>query len=55
MLRLLDQAFWRFVSGFVLILIISVSILTLFGMYQSTKENVAGLLQSLQADTLTAK
>jgi len=55
MFNLLDQAFWRFASGFVIILIISVSILTLFGMYQGAKANVAGFLQSVREDSLDAK
>lgn len=50
MFKLLDKTFWRFASGFVLILVVSVSLLTLFGMYENTKENVAALFRAISVE-----
>lgn len=44
MSKLLDRAFWKFLSGFVLILIISFSVLTVFGVWRETRENYAALI-----------
>ncbi len=41
---LLDRSFWRFLSGFALILLVSVSLLTLLGNYRAIKKQVAALL-----------
>lgn len=46
MLKLFDKAFWKFTSGFVLVLILSFSILTLSSVWKETRENSAALLQA---------
>jgi len=43
MKKLLDGAFWRFLSGFVLILFVSVSLLTLLGNYRAVRDHIAAL------------
>jgi hypothetical protein len=51
MFKLLDKAFWRFCSGFVLILVVSFSLLTVFGAFREARENFATLLQSWEGVT----
>ncbi|MEK7170483.1 MAG: hypothetical protein AAB767_04305 [Patescibacteria group bacterium] len=46
MFKLFDKAFWRFFSSFVLILIVSFSILTIFSAWRETKENYAALKEA---------
>ncbi len=43
MFKLLDRTFWRFFSGFVLILVVSFSVLTIFGVWRGAHETVAAL------------
>ena len=47
MLRLFDRAFWRFLFGFLLILAVSFSLLTLLGAFRETREQVAVFFYSL--------
>ena len=51
MFKLLDKAFWRFVSGFVLILIVSFSLLTIFGVWREAKQNYAALIKVFTASS----
>jgi len=46
MFKFLDRTFWKFFSSFVLILIVSFSILTIFSAWRETKENYAALKQA---------
>lgn len=46
MFKLLDKAFWKFLSGFVLILLVSFSLLTIFGAWRETKANYAALMEA---------
>jgi len=48
MFNLLDKAFWKFFSGFVIILLVSFSLLTIFGVWRETKENYAALLEAFR-------
>ena len=50
MFNLLDKAFWKFVSSFVLILIVSFSLLTIFGVWREAKENYAALIKAFQEE-----
>ena len=45
---MLNRTFWNFVSGFVLILIVSFSLLTVFGVYKESKEHVAAHFTALR-------
>ncbi len=45
---LLDRAFWRFLSGFVFILLISFSLLTILGVWRESKENYSALIRAFQ-------
>ena len=47
MLRLFDRAFWRFLFGFLLILAVSFSLLTILGVFRETREQVAVFFYSL--------
>ncbi len=47
MKNLFDAAFWRFLSGFVLILLVSISLLALVGNYRGVRDQVAALLSSI--------
>ena len=49
MFKLLDQTFWKFLSGFVLILIVSFSLLTILGVWREAKENYAAIFQGFQS------
>jgi len=49
MFKLLDKAFWKFFSGFVLILIVSFSLLTVLGAFREARVNFAALVQSWQS------
>ncbi len=51
MFKLLDRAFWRFFSGFVLILVVSFSLLSVLGAFREARENFAALLQSWESAT----
>ena len=42
---LLDRTFWRFLSGFVLVLIISLSLLAVLGVWREAAENFALLVR----------
>ena len=44
MFQLFDRAFWRFTLGFVLILVVSFSILVVTGAYRDIKEEIAAAL-----------
>lgn len=48
MFKLLDKAFWKFFSGFVLILIVSFSLLTVAGAFREAKKNFAALIEAFQ-------
>jgi len=48
MFKLLDKAFWRFLSGFFIILLVSFSILTIFGMWREAQKNYATLIWAFQ-------
>lgn len=48
MFKLLDRAFWKFLSGFVLILIVSFSILTIFGAWREAKDSYSQLIRVFQ-------
>ncbi len=50
MFKLLDKAFWRFAMGFVLILIVSFSILTISGAWREMEGNFAALLTAFHLD-----
>ncbi|HBV00943.1 MAG TPA: hypothetical protein DEF00_00930 [Candidatus Taylorbacteria bacterium] len=50
MFKLLDRAFWRFLSGFVLILIVSFSLLTFFGVWREARENYSQLIRVFQRE-----
>lgn len=49
MFKLLDKAFWKFFSGFVFILIVSFSLLTVVGAFREARENFAALREAIQA------
>lgn len=51
MFKLLDRAFWKFFSGFLFILIVSLSLLTVAGAFREAKENYAALLEAFRVDT----
>ena len=43
-----NRTFWNFVSGFIIILIVSFSLLTFFGAYRESKENMTALFEALR-------
>lgn len=45
---LLDGTFWKFLSGFVLVLIVSLSLLAVVGVWREAAENLAQLIQMFQ-------
>ena len=55
MFKFLDRTFLNFLSGFVLILVISFSLLTFFGAYQQAKESVAALFEWTRAENIDAR
>lgn len=42
---LFDQTFWKFFSGFVFVLIVSISLLAVVGVWREAAENYAQLIQ----------
>ncbi|MDO8594470.1 MAG: hypothetical protein Q7R93_03070 [bacterium] len=48
MFKLLDKAFWKFLSGFVLILVVSFSLLTIFGVWRGASQSYAALMQAVE-------
>ena len=44
---LFDRAFWRFLFGFLLILAVSFSLLTILGAFQEVREQVAAFVYSI--------
>ena len=50
MFKLLDKAFWKFLSGFVIILLVSFSLLTIFGVWREAKQNYAALIEAFQKE-----
>lgn len=49
MKKLFDQAFFKFLLGFVVILAVSFSILVVSGVYEDFKAGIAGALKSVWA------
>ena len=47
---LIDRTFWRFVSGFVLILLVSISLLTFSGAYKVAKEGMANIFEGVNGE-----
>ncbi len=47
MFKLFDKAFWKFFSGFVLILVVSFSILTVVGVFRSAQEQYAAIWEAV--------
>lgn len=45
---LFDQTFWRFFSGFVFVLIVSISLLAVVGVWREAADNYAQLIQLFQ-------
>ncbi|MDO8620564.1 MAG: hypothetical protein Q7R64_04435 [bacterium] len=50
MFKLLDKAFWKFLSGFVLILVISFSLLTIFGVMREARKNLSALFEAFHTE-----
>ncbi len=48
MFKLIDKAFLRSLFGFVMILIVSFSLLTIFGAWKETKQNYAALIKAFE-------
>lgn len=46
--RLFDRTFWRFLSGFVLILIVSLSLLAIFGVWRGAQDQFAELGETVE-------
>jgi|GEM_PF-4496581 len=42
-----NRTFWNLLSGFVLILVVSFSLITLFGVFRDSQESMAALWEAL--------